>query len=155
MRSLAERIRSVAAFQRGEEAVFPLGGHLFDAVITASGHAAYGVVAALDKVQRARGDGLDSCGPVIEDPSLGWLIWLVPPGASEVWQPHPFAVCLGRPRKLTLPPLAERRPREAFWLRRLRGDRLVPPAPLRDLLDRYQPGPVPHMQVLASRFGIS
>ncbi|MGV9565094.1 hypothetical protein [Streptomyces sp. NPDC003480] len=150
MRTLADRIRSMMALQRGVEAVLPLGGHLFDAVITASGPAASAVIAMMDEIQRAAGDTPDACGPVIEDPQRGWLIWLVPSGTSERWTPHRYAMCLGRPHMLALPPLAQMDPPGVFWRRRLRGDRLAPPEPLRDLLERFQPGPAPHESVLAS-----
>lgn len=150
MGTLADRIRSMMALQRGAEAVLPLGGYLFDAVITASGHAASGVIAMMDEVQRAAGDSPDACGPVIEDPQRSWLIWLVPPGTSERWMPHRYAMCLGRPHRLALPPLGQMEPPGVFWRRRLRGDRLAPPEPLRDYLDRFQPGPAPHEAILAS-----
>ncbi|MGW7386622.1 hypothetical protein [Streptomyces sp. NPDC054794] len=137
--------------QRGGDLVLPLGGHLFDIVITASSPEAYGVVAMLDEIQRTeQTDSPDACGPVIEDPERGWLIWLVPPGTSTRWNPHRYGACLGRPHQLALPPSVQTEPPGVFWRRRIRGDRLVPAMPLRDLLDRFRPGPVPHETLLAS-----
>ncbi|MFJ9822210.1 hypothetical protein ACIRU3_44700 [Streptomyces sp. NPDC101151] len=151
MGSLADRVRRLMAFQRGGDLVLPLGGHLFDIVVTASGPEAYGVVAMLDEIQRTnQQDRPDACGPVIEDPERGWLIWLVPPATSAQWTPHRYGACLGRPHQLALPPLSQAEPPGVFWRRRMRGDRLVPPVPLRDLLDRFRPGPVPHEALLGS-----
>ncbi|MFF4551335.1 hypothetical protein [Streptomyces sp. NPDC001435] len=151
MATLADRVRRLMNYQRGGDLVLPLGGHLFDIVVTASGAEAYGVVAMLDEIQQTgQSDRPDACGPVIEDPERGWLIWLVPPGTSEQWAPHRYGACLGRPHQLALPPLPQTEPPGVFWRRHMRGDRLVPALPLRDLLDRFRPGPAPHETLLGS-----
>ncbi|MGW7258722.1 hypothetical protein [Streptomyces sp. NPDC054834] len=151
MGTLADRVRRLMTFQRGGDLILPLGGHLFDIVVTASGPEAYGVVAMLDKIQRTeQQDNPDACGPVIEDPERGWLIWLVPPGTSTHWDPHRYGACLGQPYQLALPPLPQTEPPGVFWRRRMRGDRLIPPMPLRELLDRFRPGPAPHETLLGS-----
>ncbi|MEU1466048.1 hypothetical protein ABZ467_36555 [Streptomyces sp. NPDC005727] len=151
MGTLADRVRSLMAFQRGGDLVLPLGGFLFDVVVTASGPEAGGVVAMLDEIQRCgQQERPHACGPVVEDPERGWLLWLVPPGTSECWAPHRYATCLGRPHQLALPPLAQTDPPGVFWRRRMRGDRLVPPGPLRELLDRFRTGPVPHETLLGT-----
>ncbi|MET7649877.1 hypothetical protein [Streptomyces sp. NPDC005486] len=155
MGTLAERIRSLMDLAAGRPMSLPLGGRYFDAVITANGHAAYGVVRLMDDVQRGPGDPPDACGPVIEDPQRGWLIWLVPPGTSSHWAraPHRFAICLGVPHKLALPPLDNAEPPGPYWLRRCRSDRLVPAEPLRNYLSQFEPDPVPHETVLGSMLG--
>ncbi|MER5938240.1 hypothetical protein ABT121_13065 [Streptomyces sp. NPDC001928] len=140
-RTLVDRVRDLQGSQCGGWALVPLGGRLFDAVITPGGETGSRVIALMDEIE---GDGLDAhepaCGPVIEDPDRGWLIWLVPPGTSRRWQPHGVAACLGQPHVLALPPLNRTRPPGVFWRRRLHGDRLVSPAPLYDLFNRL-PGP--------------
>ncbi|WP_345582078.1 hypothetical protein [Streptomyces prasinosporus] len=139
-------MRNILDFQRGRLVQLPLGGNLFDVVITASGPAALEAVRSMDLVQRGTDvEGpVDACGPVIEDPERGCLIWLVPPGTSQRWEPHRFGVCLGRPHQIVLPAMKHSEPPGAYWLRPCRGDRLVPPIPLRELLSNHQPGPIPH-----------
>ncbi|WP_399932227.1 hypothetical protein [Streptomyces kanamyceticus] len=144
MGDLATRVQNLMALTRGRPACLPLGGALFDVVATASGDAARAIVHLLDDVQ------LDGCGPVIEDPVRSWLYWLVPPGTSERWEPHQYAICLGRPHQIVLPPLAQADPPGAYWLRPFKSDRLVPPLPLRGFLDSFQPAPVPHEVLLAA-----
>ncbi|MFE2136471.1 hypothetical protein ACFW9X_25350, partial [Streptomyces sp. NPDC059466] len=73
----------------------------------------------------------------------------VPPGTHAVWEPHPYAMCLGAPNELVLPAMAHTEPPGSFWLRPCRGDRLVPRWPLRDALDKFRPAPTPHERVLA------
>ncbi|MFE9770658.1 hypothetical protein ACFYOV_03030 [Streptomyces sp. NPDC005931] len=150
MGTLADRIRRLMALSTGQQLTIPLGGQYFDIVVTANGPAAYGVMRLMDEIQRSPGDAPDACGPVIEDPQRGWLIWLVPPGTGDQWAPHRFAMCLGRPHQLALPPLDQREPPGPYWLRRCRSDRLVPSGPLRDHLNQFQPGPVPHETLLSS-----
>ncbi|MEU6475319.1 hypothetical protein ABZ858_00235 [Streptomyces sp. NPDC047017] len=150
MTSLAERVRHLMNLTNGRQLTLPLGGGYFDVVVTASGAEAHGIVTVLDEVQRTSGDSPDACGPVIEDPERGWLIWLVPPGTADCWEPHRFASCLGAPHQLTLPSMHQSDPPGAFWLRRMRSDRLIPPGPLRNLLAQFQPGPVPHETLLSS-----
>ncbi|MFG2257263.1 hypothetical protein [Streptomyces mirabilis] len=150
MRDLAARVRSLADLQRGAPLQLPLGGRFFDVVVTASGPEAYAVVSLMDEVQHVPGQraAAPSCGPVIEDPERGWLIWLVPPGTHAVWEPLRYGTCLGAPYELALPPIAQTEPPGPYWLRPCRGDRLVPHWPLRDFLDRFQPGPIPHEELL-------
>ncbi|MCX5182627.1 hypothetical protein [Streptomyces sp. NBC_00268] len=138
------------SLQQGRVLQLPLGGHFFDIVVTASCPEAYAVVSLMDEVQHAGGGRPDACGPVIEDPERQWLIWLVPPGARESWAPHRYGMCLGSPHQLALPPMTQAEPPGPYWLRPCRGDRLVPPAPLRDFLDRFQPGPIPHEELLGN-----
>ncbi|MGX1029227.1 hypothetical protein RKD38_003908 [Streptomyces ambofaciens] len=136
-RTLVDRVRDLQGPQSGGWALVPLGGRLFDVVITVGGEMGSRVITMMDEIEcDDRGAGEPACGPVIEDPDHGWLFWLVPPGTSERWQPHGDAACLGQPHVLSLPPLSRTRPPGVFWRRRLRGDRLVSPAPLYDLFDR-------------------
>ncbi|WP_159058908.1 hypothetical protein [Streptomyces caeruleatus] len=138
-RTLVDRVRDLQGPRSGGWALVPLGGPLFDAVITAGGETGRRVIARMDEIERAGlGAQGPACGPVVEDPDRGWLIWLVPPGTSERWRPHGEVACLGRPHVLFLPPLTRTRPPGVFWRRRLHGDRLVSPASLYDLfsLDR-------------------
>ncbi|WP_225860382.1 hypothetical protein [Streptomyces triticiradicis] len=150
MSDLAARVRSLMDLQRGAPLKLPLGGALFDIVVTGSGPEAYAAVHLMDEVQRIPGarDDTRACGPVIEDPEHDRLIWLVPPGTRESWEPHRYATCLGAPYTLALPPLEQTEPPGPYWLRPCRGDRLVPAAPLADLLGRFQPGPIPHEELL-------
>ncbi|WP_189711843.1 hypothetical protein [Streptomyces phaeofaciens] len=144
MSDLAGRIRNLMALQQGQATRIPLGGALFDIVVTANGIDAYTAVTRMDEVQRERGGPISACGPVIEDRDQECLFWLVPPGTSQTWGPHLYGVCLGSPHQITLPAMACTEPPEPYWLRPLRGDRLVPPGPLGDLLAQHRPGPVPH-----------
>ncbi|MET9734747.1 hypothetical protein ABZZ79_30145 [Streptomyces sp. NPDC006458] len=150
MGDLAARVRSLMALQQQKVLQLPLGGRFFDIVVTASGASAYAAMAVMDGIQQTGDDQPDACGPVIEDPQRSWLIWLVPPGTSERWAPHSHALCLGRPHRIALPPMAMTEPPGPYWLRPCRGDRLVPPAALRQLLDQFQPGPAPHETLLGS-----
>ncbi|MFG2948334.1 hypothetical protein [Streptomyces adustus] len=150
MYDLAARVRNLMDLQQGRVLQLPLGGRFFDIVVTASCPEAYAVMDLLDQVQHT-GDGQpDACGPVIEDPTRQWLIWLVPPGTSETWMPHRYGLCLGRPHQLALPPMLQTEPPGPYWLRPCRGDRLVPPLPLGSFLDQFRPGPAPHEELLAS-----
>ncbi|MFJ5779274.1 hypothetical protein [Streptomyces sp. NPDC093094] len=150
MGDLAARVRSLMALQRQDVLQLPLGGQFFGIVVTAAGPQALAAVAVMDGIQHTSEEQPDACGPVIEDPHRSWLIWLVPPGTSEQWAPHRHALCLGRPHHLALPPMAATEPPGPYWLRPCRGDRLVPPTALRQLLDQFQPGPAPHEALLAS-----
>ncbi|WP_405863456.1 hypothetical protein [Streptomyces sp. NBC_00005] len=150
MGDLAARVRSLMALQQNRALQLPLGGHFFDIVVTANGREAYAAVTVLDDIQHTGSERADACGPVIEDPQRSWFIWLVPPGTSEKWMPHRYAMCLGRPHTLALPALTATEPPGPFWRRPCRGDRLVPPAALRELLDQFRPGPVPHETLLGS-----
>ncbi|MEU2565082.1 hypothetical protein ABZ626_38020 [Streptomyces longispororuber] len=144
MGDLADRVRSLMNLACGGTGRVPLGGTLFDVVVTANGHSARAMIRLMDEVQ------IDGCGPVIEDPGRSWLYWLVPPGTSLRWEPHRYAICLGRPYELALPPLGRTEPPGPHWLRPCKADRLVPATPLRDSLDRFQPAPVPHEVLLAA-----
>ncbi|MDR6980819.1 hypothetical protein J2X68_007561 [Streptomyces sp. 3330] len=144
MGDLAGRIRNLMALQQGQATRIPLGGALFDIVVTANGIDAYTAVTRMDEVQREQGGPVIACSPVIEARDQGCLFWLVPPGTSQTGEPHLYGVCLGRPHQMPLPAMACTQPPEPYWLRPLRGDRLVPPGPLRDLLARHRPGLVPH-----------
>ncbi|MER6678147.1 hypothetical protein [Streptomyces sp. NPDC000983] len=152
MGDLATRVRSLLDLQRGAPPTLPLGGALFDIVVTASGAKAYAAVSVMDEIQRSPGARPDAraCGPVIEDPEHGRLIWLVPPGTRERWKPHRYATCLSSPYLLALPPLDRTEPPGPYWLRPCRSDRLVPPTPLADFLARFRPGPVPHEELLGT-----
>lgn len=122
-----------------------LGGDVFDVVITSSGAMARGVVAAMDEIQAG-------CGGVIEDPEAGWFYWLVPPNSARTWEPHPYAVCLGKPYRLTMPPLSRTAPPGPYWYRPAASDRLVPAGPLWTLLAQFRPEPAPH-ECFAAQFG--
>jgi len=150
MGDLAARVRSLMALQQQRVLQLPLGGRFFDIVVTGSGPEAYAVMTLMDEIQNTGEGAPDACGPVIEDPERSWLIWLVPPGTSERWVPHRYAMCLGRPHHIALPALTQGEPPGPYWLRPCRGDRLVPPAPLRELLDQFQPAPVPHETLLGA-----
>ncbi|MGI5255647.1 hypothetical protein [Actinacidiphila glaucinigra] len=143
MQDLAARIRAYLDLAEQREVRMPLGGTLFDVVITGNGDAS-ALVAAMDEIQ------LGASGPVIDDPDNGWLYWLVPPGTTARWDPHPFGVCVGAPHILTLPGLTRDVPPGPYWLRPCASDRLVPPFPLRDLLDRFRPRPTPHESIAAA-----
>ncbi|MGW2353766.1 hypothetical protein [Actinacidiphila glaucinigra] len=142
MGDLADRIRAYVDLAEQREVRMPLGGSLFDVVITGNRDAA-ALVAAMDEIQ------LGVSGPVIADPDRGWLSWLVPPGTTARWEPHTYGVCVGAPHILTLPPLARDVPPGPYWLRPCVSDRLVPPVPLRGLLDRFRPVPTPHESIAA------
>lgn len=84
-------------------------------MITAGGPEAYGVVAVLDEIQQTgQTDGPDACGPVIEDPERGWLIWLVLPGTSAQWAPDRYGACLGRPARSPCHPCRKRTARRVL-----------------------------------------
>ncbi|MEU1203523.1 hypothetical protein ABZ446_46045 [Streptomyces sp. NPDC005813] len=150
MHDLAARVRSLMALQQGRILQLRLGGRFFDAVVTASGPEAYAVVDLMDEVQHVGGEQPDACGPVIEDPERNWLIWLVPPGTSDHWKPHRYGTCLGQPYELALPPITQTEPPGPYWYRPCRGDRLVPPGPLHEILNRFRPGPIPHEELLGN-----
>ena len=152
MGDLAARVRNLMALQRGGPLQLPLGGRFFDVVVTASGPEAYAVMRLMDDLQRVPGPRLTApaCGPVIEDPERRWLLWLVPPGTHAVWEPNRYGTCLGAPYELALPPIAQTDPPGPYWLRQCRGDRLVPHWPLHDFLRRFQPGPIPHEELLGN-----
>ncbi|WP_329303972.1 hypothetical protein OG410_41905 [Streptomyces sp. NBC_00659] len=154
MGDLAARVRNLMDLQHGKPIRLPLGGRFFDAVVTASGPEAHAVVDLMDEVQRLRGARSDApaCGPVIEDPERDWLIWLVPPDTHAVWESD-YGICRGAPHELVLPPMQRTGPPGSYWLRPCRGDRLVPRWPLADLLDRFQPGPIPRDDLLDSFLG--
>ncbi|MFC8715269.1 MULTISPECIES: hypothetical protein [unclassified Streptomyces] len=147
---LTGRIRDLMALHWQHGLQLPLGGAYCDIVVTASGPEAYAVVTLMDQIQHTGNERADACGPVIEDPERSWLVWLVPPGTAETWAPHRYAMCLGRPYTVSLPALTVTEPPSPFWLRPCRGDRLVPPGPLWDLLARFRPGPTPHEALLGS-----
>lgn len=144
MGPLADRIRQIARLMAGDPLHLPLGGAFFDVVVATNGPEASAAIDLLDELQRAETDGPEACGPVIEDPDLALLYWLVPSGTSAQWPPCGYAICFGQPHTITLPPLAQTEPPGIYWRRPCRADRLIPGAPLRDLLDRYQPAPVPY-----------
>ncbi|MFJ9718169.1 hypothetical protein ACIRPQ_19860 [Streptomyces sp. NPDC101213] len=150
MGDLASRVRALMDLQQQNVLKLPLGGHFFDIVVTASGPQAYAAMSILDGIQHSGEERADACGPVIEDPSRSWLIWLVPPGTSERWEPHRYATCLGRPHTVALPATTTTEPPGPYWRRPCRGDRLVPPTALRQLLDQFQPGPAPHETLLGA-----
>ncbi|MGW6458359.1 hypothetical protein ACWF94_21010 [Streptomyces sp. NPDC055078] len=80
-------------------------------------------------------------------PNHPWLYWLVPPGTSSWWEPHPYAVCVGAPHTIMLPPLGRRGPDGggSYWLRPWQQTVLVRPVTLRQaLLDIHRSGPSPH-----------
>ncbi|MFJ5220151.1 hypothetical protein ACIP98_36365 [Streptomyces sp. NPDC088354] len=142
MHDLADRIRAYLVVTGQRTVRMPLGGGLFDVVISGGGNPD-AMAAAMDEIQ------LGTCGPTIADPDTGWLYWLVPPGTTSRWEPHPYGVCLGAPHVLTLPPLTRKEPPGPYWLRRCVSDRLVPPGPLRDLLGRFTPNSTPHEAIAA------
>lgn len=143
MEDLTLRLRAWLGLEEQRPVRMPLGGSMFDVVITAAGDESRAAMAAMDAIQ---GNG---CGPVIEDSARdGWMesglmYWLVPPGSAQRWTSHPHAVCLGAPYTLTLPVLTRVAPPGPYWLRPCVSDRLVPVGPLREVLSRYRPGPVP------------
>lgn len=150
MGDLADRVRSLMALQQQHVLQLPLGGNFFDIVVTASGPHAYAAIKVMDEIQHTGNEQPDACGPVIEDPQRSWLIWLVPAGTCEQWVAHRHAMCLGRPHHIALPAMTTTEPPGPYWLRPCRGDRLVPPTALRELLDQFRPGPAPHETLLGS-----
>jgi hypothetical protein len=147
MADLADMIRTLLAVEARRDTRVPLGGRLFDVVITTSGVQARSAIALMDEIQ-------GGCGPVIEDPEGGWLYWLVPPGSCARWTPHTHAVCLGAPHTITLPSLRRTVPPGPYWVRPSASDRLVPTGPLREALAQFRPEPTPHT-ALAARLGIA
>lgn len=137
MADLAARVRALLDLDTGRGTRVPLGGDLFDVVITGGGVEGHAVAVLMDEVQRG-------CGPVIDDPGGGWLYWLVPPGSAEAWKPHDHAVCVGASHTITLPALSSRTSPGPYWLRPCASDRLVPTKPLRRAVDRCRPVPAPH-----------
>lgn len=137
MNDLAVVLRSLMGVMRGHSTRESLGGDLFDVVITSSGPQARAAVAAMDELQ-------GGCGGVIDDPDPGWSYWLVPPDSARKWEPHPYAVCLSSPHRLTLPPLNRTAPPGPYWYRRPARDRLIPAGPLWSLLAQLRPEPTPH-----------
>ncbi|WP_406054014.1 hypothetical protein OG462_42540 [Streptomyces sp. NBC_01077] len=125
MEDLTAVLRTFQDVTAQRETRVQLGDELFDVVITGSDAQARAAVAEMDVVQ-------GRCGPVIEDPDAGWLYWLVPPGSSQRWEPHPYAACLGAPHTIILPPLSRALPPGPYWLRPSASDRLVPAGPLWD-----------------------
>ncbi|MGW4201826.1 hypothetical protein [Streptomyces sp. NPDC004726] len=142
MGELADRVRALMGTQARRSTVVPLGGGLFDAVISAAGDAGHAVAATIDATHP------QGCGPVIADPDRPWLYWLVPPGTTGRWAHHPYALCVGAPAAITLPPLDRRAPDPrrggAYWLRPCQSHYLVGPVVLRRALDRHRPSPAPH-----------
>lgn len=137
MAGLAARVRALLDLDTGRGTRVPLGGDLFDVVITGGGVEGHAVAVVMDEVQRG-------CGPVIDDPGGGWLYWLVPPGSAEAWELHDHAVCVGAPHTITLPDLSSRATPGPYWLRPCASDRLVPTKPLRRAVARCRPLPAPH-----------
>ncbi|MET7391234.1 hypothetical protein ACFYPT_38990 [Streptomyces sp. NPDC005529] len=148
MTDLADLVRTLLAVEARRETRIPLGGNLFDAVITSSGLQARSALALLDEIQ-------DGCGPVIEDPCSGWFYWLVPPGSCRRWTPHTHAVCIGAPHTITLPALDRMVPPGPYWLRPSASDRLIPTGPLREALAQFRPEPTPHSAIAAWLSGTS
>ncbi|GGZ82010.1 hypothetical protein ACFOOM_22235 [Streptomyces echinoruber] len=147
MADLAQVIRTLLAVEARRDTRVRLGGNLFDVVITSSGLQARSAVVLMDEIQ-------GGCGPVIEDPERGWFYWLVPPGSSQQWEPHPHAVCLGAPHTITLPSLNRTVPPGPYWFRPSASDRLVPTRPLSEALAQLRPEPTPHA-ALAAQLGIT
>lgn len=136
MADLAARVRALLELDTGRGTRVPLGGDLFDVVITGGGAEGHAVAVLMDGIQRG-------CGPVIDDPGTGWLYWLVPPGSAEAWEPHGHAVCVGDPHTITLPALSRLTSPGPHWLRPCASDRLVPTKPLRRAVDRCRPVSAP------------
>ncbi|MEW1700736.1 hypothetical protein [Streptomyces sp. NPDC091278] len=134
---LRDLVRGLLDLNAGRDLRVRLGGRFFEVVITSSGAGAREAVEVMDRHQ-------GRCGPVIDDPRNGWFYWLVPPGSTSRWTPHPSAVCLGAPHVLTMPPPERRAGPRPFWHRPPASDRLVPAGPLWDLLVHYRPEPAPH-----------
>ncbi|MFB7403362.1 hypothetical protein ACFCZR_24615 [Streptomyces rubiginosohelvolus] len=138
MKELAARVRALFSIRTNETSRMPLGGTMFDVVVTAGGYLGRVAVVHMDEIQ------LGTCGPVIEDPDGEWLYWLVPPGTASSWDHHPYGVCVGSPHTLSMPVLGQSGPPGPYWLRPCASDRLVPPGPLRALLYRMRLEPAPH-----------
>ncbi|MGW6456297.1 hypothetical protein ACWF94_10285 [Streptomyces sp. NPDC055078] len=140
MGDLTRLVRALRGVSESGGIVVPLGGGLFDVVITAAASGPE-VAAAVDWMHP------QGCGPVIATPGHPWLYWLVPPGTSGRWEPHPYAVCVGAPRTITLPPLGRRGPDGgggSYWLRPWQRTVLVGPVMLRQALAIHRPVPSPH-----------
>ncbi|MFF0680584.1 hypothetical protein ACFYVW_18640 [Streptomyces tendae] len=137
MAGFAARVRALLELDTGRSTRVPLGGDLFDVVITGGGAEGHAVAVMMDEIQQG-------CGPVIDDPGSRWLYWLVPPGSAEAWQPHDQAVCVGDPHTITLPALSRLTSPGPYWLRPCASDRIVPTKPLRRAVDRCRPVAAPH-----------
>jgi hypothetical protein len=68
MEELTRLIRAFLSVVDEDDAEMPLGGGLFDVVMTAAGDAGHAMVTTLDAWQQPHG-----CGPVIADPDRPWL----------------------------------------------------------------------------------
>ncbi|MFF0450212.1 hypothetical protein ACFYT4_28135 [Streptomyces sp. NPDC004609] len=140
MVDLAQRVRALMSTDAGQEAVVPLGGRLFDVAVSAAGEAGHAVAATID-LWHPQG-----CGPVIAEPERPWLYWLLPPGTTARWAHHPYAVCVGAPATIRVPPLDRQAPDagRSYWLRPCQSRYLVGPAMLRRALHEHRPLPAPH-----------
>ncbi|MFE2559748.1 hypothetical protein ACFXGT_27720 [Streptomyces sp. NPDC059352] len=147
--ALKQRVLALLAVSEGRETLVPLGGDLFDVVITAAGPAGHRAVAAMT--------ALKHCGPVLAETAGPWLWWLVPPRTTSTWRHHPYGISVGAPAAIRLPPPHRTAPPAeggTYWLRSLRDGALNDPGPLRDVLGQEQPVPAPHASVALLLTGI-
>lgn len=118
--ALRLRIHALLRLTDGESVRLPLGGHLFDVVVTAA--SAWRLITTLDNLP-------GGCGPVIHDPTDGgWLYWITPAGTASTWKQHPHAVCLGAGTHLTVPPPTRVEPPGPYWIRPFTDDYVNPVA---------------------------
>ncbi|MGW4030673.1 hypothetical protein ACWEFL_15360 [Streptomyces sp. NPDC004838] len=149
MGELTLRVRALLAADARRGAVMPLGGGLFDVVVSAAGAAGHAVADTIDATHP------QGCGPVIADPDRPWLYFLVPPGTTRRWAHHPYGLCVGAPATITLPPLDRHGPGGGggpYWLRPCQHHYLVGPAMLRRALHQHRPLPAPQ-QALKTLLG--
>lgn len=112
-----------------------LGGETCDVVITSASVDALAAVKRMGRIQGATGV------PVIVVDGA-WLAWLVPPGTTGWWPPHPFALCLGGGAVFDIPARDRRAGPGPYWLRVPRTH-FVHPQHLWRVLMRFQPAPSP------------
>lgn len=146
MADLAARVRALIGLDAAQQVQLPLGGSLFDAVITADcDMVRSGVLTMLDSLP-------GGCGPVLHQPGsageVGWLYWLVPPGTSGEWVQRPQGVCVGEGYTLTVP--SPNYPtRDRYWLRRFEDGRYVPAQVLAARLLSVADSATPQLHTLA------
>jgi len=103
-------------------------GIFADLVLTMAGDAGAALLRSIDRAQP------QGCGPVVEYPDEGRLLWLVPRGTTQKWT-SPYGVCLTASATTQLPALAHTSPPGPFWARPLRANHLTDPDLLAHHLD--------------------
>ncbi len=124
-------------------ATIRLGAGTCEVVVTSASVNARAAVASLGRIQAGAG------GPVIVVD--GWLAWLVPPGTTRRWPPHPYGLCFGAGVVFDVPPRDRTTGPGTYWLRPPRTC-FVDPRLLWRVLSRFKPDPSPHGVSLLDRW---